>query len=89
MCLSFHIKVVRLCGMPKKKSIYKKHLCLLSLEIFPPGLPNLGSKIRCAQNWYTAVQIIKVPPASGYLDIIQLFCTAKELIGFFMNWHLA
>ena len=23
---------------------------------FFPGLPNLGAQIRCAQNWYSAVQ---------------------------------
>ena len=27
-----------------------------------PGLPNLGTPIRCAQNWYTTVQMnLKYP----------------------------
>ena len=41
--------------MLKKKSIYMKYLCLLSQK-FPPGLPDLGILIRCAQDWYTAVR---------------------------------
>ena len=38
----------------------EKYLCEISMLSFikknsPPGLPNLGTQIRCAQNRYTAV----------------------------------
>ena len=63
MCLSFHIKVVHLFGMLKKKSIHAKYLCLLPQDIFYPGLPNLGSQIRIG---ITAVQIdLKYPLTSN------------------------
>ena len=63
MCLSFHVKVVHLFGMLKKKSIHAKYLCLLPQEIFYPGLPNLGSQIRCAQNRYNRyANRPKIPP---------------------------
>ena len=60
MCLTFHIRVVHCFGMLKKKSITQ--ICLQGF--FSSGLPNLGSQITCAQNWYTAVQIdLKYPLA--------------------------
>ena len=51
--------------MLKKKSIYTKYFCLLSSQEFLfPGLPNLGSQIRFAQNRYTTDQIdLKYPTA--------------------------
>ena len=57
MCLTLHIRVLHFCGILKKKSIYTKCLCLLSRNKFFPGLPNFRAQIRCAQNWYTAVQM--------------------------------
>ena len=44
-----------------------KYLCLLSQKrnVFP-GLPDLGTQIRWAQNWYTAVQTdLKYPPVKN------------------------
>ena len=39
-------------------------------HFFFPGLPNLGAQIRCAQNWYPAVQThLKYPLAGHYLDL--------------------
>ena len=35
-------------------------------KIFFLGLPNLGTQIRCAQNWYTAVQGDLTYPLSMY-----------------------
>ena len=34
MCLTFHIRVTHFFGMPKRKSIYTKYLCLLSQTFF-------------------------------------------------------
>ena len=44
MCLTFHRRVAHFFGIPKRKSIYTKHLCLLrpQTNLFFPGLPNLG-----------------------------------------------
>ena len=33
-----------------------KYLCLVSQKNFFPGLLNLCAQVRCALNWYTAVQ---------------------------------
>ena len=33
-----------------------------------PGLTNLGTLIRCAQNWYTAVQMDEIPSGSDFIS---------------------
>ena len=44
-----------------KKKVFARNWFLFRRSFFP-GLPNLGSQIRCAQNRYTAVQIdLKYP----------------------------
>ena len=54
-------------GLLKKKSIYTKYFCLLSQKFFPPDLPKLSAQIRCAQNWFTAVQVdLKYPMLFSY-----------------------
>ena len=42
--------------MLRKKSIYTKYLFTFTQKFFP-RLPSLGAHIRCAQNWYAAVQM--------------------------------
>ena len=62
--------------MPKRKIIYTIYLCLLPQTFFS-GLPNLGAKIRCAQNRYIAVQTeLKYP--------LELSCIFTLNILFFM-----
>ena len=39
MCLTFHIRVEHFFGMPKRKSVYTKYLCLLSQTFFPHAYP--------------------------------------------------
>ena len=65
MCLKFHIRAVHFFGMWKKKSIFTKYLFTF------PGLPNLGAKIRCAQNRYTAVQ---TDPKYPLLEKSGMYC---------------
>ena len=39
----------------KEKHLHK--ISKFTLKLFSPGLSNLAAQIRCAQNWYIAVQI--------------------------------
>ena len=54
----------------KKEHIDSQIICLLPQKKCFLGLPNLGTQIRCAQNWYTTVQTeSKIPPAmSTYIS---------------------
>ena len=71
MCLTFHIRVAPFFGMPKRIRIYRKYLCFT--KKFFPGSLNLGAKIRCAWNRYTAVQTdLKYPLVT--FDEIKWFC---------------
>ena len=54
MYFMFHISLVQFFDIIKKKST--QNICLLSENLFFPDLPNLGTQIRCAQNWYIAVK---------------------------------
>ena len=42
--------------MLKNKYLQELHVCFHEKTFFP-SLPNLGAQIKCAQNWYTAVQM--------------------------------
>ena len=70
MLLTFHIRVAHF-GLLKKENIYTKFLFLLS-QFFHPGSPNLGARIKCAQNRHIAVQNgPKISPGYDiYIDII-------------------
>ena len=55
--------------MLEKKSIYMKYICLFHKKKKKfPGLTNLGTLIRCAQNWYTAVQMDEIPSGSDFIS---------------------
>lgn len=54
--------------MREKKSIYMKYLCLFYKKKKFPDLTNLGTLIRCAQNWYTAVQMDEIPSGSDFIS---------------------
>ena len=73
MYLTFHIRVPHFCGILKKKSIHTKCLYLLSENKFFPGLPNFGAQIRCAQNWYTVLQMdLKYPlPTQNFVLLLS------------------
>ena len=45
MCLIFHIKVAHFFGMPKRKSIYTRYLCLLSQTFFSQAYIIWASKL--------------------------------------------
>ena len=52
----------------RKESIYMKYLCLFYKKKKFPGLTNLGTLFRCAQNWYTAVQMDEIPSGSDFIS---------------------
>ena len=45
MCLTFHIKVPHFFGMPKRKKIYTRYLCLLSQTFFSQAYIIWASKL--------------------------------------------
>ena len=60
-----------------KKEKYLHEISIFTLiKKFFPGLPNLGAQIRCAQNWYTAVQTdLKYP-----LDVYRMLFLALKKV---------
>ena len=57
MCLTFHIRALDFFLCYKRKIFTQKIYVYIHKKSFFPGLPNLEAQIRCAQNWYTAVQM--------------------------------
>ena len=50
----------------KNFKVFTRNIYVYVHKIFSPGLPNLGTQIRCAQSRYTAVQTdLKYPPWVG------------------------
>ena len=54
--------------MMREKKVHEILMFILQKKKKFPGLTNLGTLIRCAQNWYTAVQMDEIPSGSDFIS---------------------